>query len=45
MATRLTNLYLQANLATDQAALKKALAEMAQETDDILKREGHYGTD
>ena len=45
MATRLSNLYLQANLATDQAALKKALAEMAQETDDILKREGHYGTD
>jgi multiple sugar transport system substrate-binding protein len=45
MATRLTNLYLQPNLATDQAALKKALAEMAQETDDILKREGHYGTD
>ncbi len=45
MATRLANLYLQANLATDQAALKKALAEMAQETDDILKREGHYGTD
>jgi multiple sugar transport system substrate-binding protein len=45
MADKLANLYLQANLATDQAALKKAIADMAQETDDILKREGHYGTD
>ncbi len=45
MAVKLADLYLKPNLATDQAALKKALAEMAQETDDILKREGHYGTD
>ncbi len=45
MATRLSNLYLDESLATDQEALKKVIAEMAQETDDILKRDGHYGTD
>jgi len=45
MATRLAAIYLDAKLAADPVALKKALSDMAKETDDILKREGHYGID
>jgi len=45
MAERLVKIYLDEKLANDPVALKKALSEMAKETDDILKRNNNYGTD
>lgn len=45
MAERLVKIYLDQSLANNPEGLKKALSEMAKETDDILKREGHYGVD
>jgi multiple sugar transport system substrate-binding protein len=43
MAEKLAKMYLDPTLATNQDAMKKAMADMAKETDDILKRNGNYG--